>query len=320
MQAYFCDPRLRGFATGLPHYGHLLAGTIKDIVPRYWTMKGKKVPRGFGWDCHGLPIESLVQNELGLAGVAEIQNLGVDKFNETCRSKVLKYTGEWRKTVRRMGRWVDFDKGYKTMDKNFMESVWWVFKQCFDKGLIYQGYRIQPYSPALATPLSNFETNQGYKDRQDPSLTLIFPLVSDDAKFAGSNILVWTTTPWTLPSNFAIAVKADAEYVCVEQDGKKYWIAEFRMSAYFNNPNVVDSCMGSELVGKSYEALSHISDEFVTPDQLSRHYKIVFMEGGSIPLVRTSLLSTPTAGLRRRPATPRLPHPPTLKLIVSNGG
>ncbi|SHL50004.1 class I tRNA ligase family protein, partial [Fibrobacter sp. UWEL] len=208
----------------------------------------------------------------------------------------------------------------KTMDKNFMESVWWVFKQCFDKGLIYQGYRIQPYSPALATPLSNFETNQGYKDRQDPSLTLIFPLVSDDAKFAGSNILVWTTTPWTLPSNFAIAVKADAEYVCVEQDGKKYWIAESRMGAYFNNPNVVDSCMGSELVGKSYEALSHISDEFVTPDQLSRHYKIVFMEGGSIPLVRTSLLSTPTAGLRRRPATPRLPHPPTLKLIVSNGG
>ena len=149
------------FATGLPHYGHLLAGTIKDIVPRYWTMKGKKVRRGFGWDCHGLPIESLVQNELGLAGVAEIQKLGVDKFNGTCRGKVLKYTNEWKKTVRRMGRWVDFDKGYKTMDKNFMESVWWVFKQCFDKGLIYQGYRIQPYSPALATPLSNFETNQG---------------------------------------------------------------------------------------------------------------------------------------------------------------
>ena len=262
------------FATGLPHYGHLLAGTIKDIVPRYWTMKGKKVPRGFGWDCHGLPIESLVQNELGLAGVAEIQNLGVDKFNETCRGKVLKYTSEWKKTVRRMGRWVDFDKGYKTMDKNFMESVWWVFKQCFDKGLIYQGYRIQPYSPALATPLSNFETNQGYKDRQDPSLTLIFPINSNEAKFKDTSILVWTTTPWTLYSNFCIVVGPDMDYNLVEQDGKKYWIAASRTAAYFKNPNIVDTCKGSELVGKDYEPLSRISDEFVTPDQLSRHYKI----------------------------------------------
>ena len=262
------------FATGLPHYGHLLAGTIKDIVPRYWTMKGKRVPRGFGWDCHGLPIESLVQNELGLAGVAEIQKLGVDKFNETCRSKVLKYTSEWKTTVRRMGRWVDFDKGYKTMDKNFMESVWWVFKQCFDKGLIYQGYRIQPYSPALATPLSNFETNQGYKDRQDPSLTLIFPLISDEAKFKDTSLLVWTTTPWTLYSNFCIVVGADIKYNLVEFEGKKYWIAESRTAAYFKNANIVDTCMGSELAGKSYEALSHISDEYVTPDQLSRHYKI----------------------------------------------
>ena len=262
------------FATGLPHYGHLLAGTIKDIVPRYWTMKGKRVPRGFGWDCHGLPIESLVQNELGLAGVAEIQKLGVDKFNETCRSKVLKYTSEWKTTVRRMGRWVDFDKGYKTMDKNFMESVWWVFKQCFDKGLIYQGYRIQPYSPALATPLSNFETNQGYKDRQDPSLTLIFPLISDEAKFKDTSLLVWTTTPWTLYSNFCIVVGADIKYNLVEFEGKKYWIAERRTAAYFKNANIVDTCMGSELAGKSYEALSHISDEYVTPDQLSRHYKI----------------------------------------------
>lgn len=262
------------FATGLPHYGHLLAGTIKDIVPRYWTMKGKKVPRGFGWDCHGLPIESLVQNELGLAGVAEIQKLGVDKFNETCRGKVLKYTSEWKKTVRRMGRWVDFDKGYKTMDKNFMESVWWVFKQCFDKGLIYQGYRIQPYSPALATPLSNFETNQGYKDRQDPSLTLIFPINSNEAKFKDTSILVWTTTPWTLYSNFCIVVGPDMDYNLVEADGKKYWIAASRTAAYFKNPNIVDTCKGSELVGKDYEPLSRISDAFVTPDQLSRHYKI----------------------------------------------
>ncbi|MDR2555318.1 MAG: class I tRNA ligase family protein, partial [Fibromonadaceae bacterium] len=130
------------FATGLPHYGHLLAGTIKDIVPRYWTMKGCKVPRRFGWDCHGLPIESIIQNQLNLAGIEEIQKFGIDKFNEACRGTVLKYTGEWRKTVRRMGRWVDFDNDYKTMDTDFMESVWHVFKECWDKGLIYKGYRV----------------------------------------------------------------------------------------------------------------------------------------------------------------------------------
>ena len=262
------------FATGLPHYGHLLAGTIKDIVPRYWTMKGYSVPRGFGWDCHGLPIESLIQTKLGLAGVAEIREFGEDRFNEECRGAVLKYTSEWKKTVRRMGRWVDFDKGYKTMDRTFMESVWWVFKQCFDKGLIYQGYRIQPYSPALATPLSNFETNQGYKDRQDPSLTIIFPLLSDEARFKDTNLLVWTTTPWTLYSNFCIVVGADIKYNLVEFEGKKYWIAESRTAAYFKDPKILDTCMGSDLVGKSYEALSHISDAYVTPDQLSRHYKI----------------------------------------------
>ena len=249
-------------------------------------MKGKKVPRGFGWDCHGLPIESLVQNELGLAGVAEIQKLDVDKFNETCRGKVLKYTSEWKKTVRRMGRWVDFDKG-----------------------LIYQGYRIQPYSPALATPLSNFETNQGYKDRQDPSLTLIFPINSSEPKFKDTSILVWTTTPWTLYSNFCIVVGPDMDYNLVEQDGKKYWIAASRTAAYFKNPNIVDTCKGSELVGKDYEPLSRISDAFVTPDQLSRHYKIYpadyvstedgagavhtapsfgFLEGGRLPLAATA--------------------------------
>ena len=141
------------FATGLPHYGHLLAGTIKDVIPRYQTMRGRYVERTFGWDTHGLPIEALAQDSLGLAGAPDIKAKGVDVFNEQCRSMVLTYVKEWKETVRRMGRWVDFDKGYKTMDKNFMESVWWVFKQCFDKGLIYQGYRIQPYSPTLATPL-----------------------------------------------------------------------------------------------------------------------------------------------------------------------
>lgn len=262
------------FATGLPHYGHLLAGTIKDIVPRYWTMKGKTVPRRFGWDCHGLPIESLIQNELKLAGVAEIRAFGEDRFNESCRGAVLKYTGEWRKTVRRMGRWVDFDRDYKTMDTPFMESVWWVFKQCFDKGLIYQGYRIQPYSPALATPLSNFETNQGYKDRQDPSLTLIFPIVSENSRFKDTSILVWTTTPWTLPSNFAIAIGPDMEYSLVSHEDKKLWVATSRIQAYFKDAEVLDTCKGSDLLGLHYEPLFRFSDAYATKEELEKRYQI----------------------------------------------
>ncbi|MDR1759066.1 MAG: isoleucine--tRNA ligase [Fibrobacter sp.] len=262
------------FATGLPHYGHLLAGTIKDIVPRYWTMKGMQAQRRFGWDCHGLPIETLIQNDLKLSGVAEIREFGEDRFNEACRGAVLRYTEEWRKTVRRMGRWVDFDNDYKTMDTSFMESVWWVFKQCWDKGLIYQGYRIQPYSPALATPLSNFETNQGYRDRQDPSITLSFPVVSENPRFAGTSILVWTTTPWTLPSNFAIAVGEDIEYQLLECSGQKFWIAAARVPAYFKTAAVLDSCRGSDLVGLSYEPLFRFSDAFASPEELSRRYHV----------------------------------------------
>lgn len=246
------------FATGLPHYGHLLAGTLKDIIPRYASMKGKHVPRRFGWDCHGLPIEALIQDELKLSGVSEIKAFGVDKFNEACRGSVLRYTAEWEKTVGRMGRWVDFDNDYKTMTPSFMESVWWVFAECWRKGLIYQGYRIQPYSPALATPLSNFETNQGYQDRQDPSLTVIFPLVDSD-----ESILVWTTTPWTLPSNMALAVGADIDYVLLQVEDRKYWVAESRMGAYFKAdakkgielPPVLARAKGSELAGRKYVSL-----------------------------------------------------------------
>ena len=275
------------FATGLPHYGHLLAGTIKDIVPRYWAMKGKRVPRRFGWDCHGLPIESIVQDNLKLSGVAEIKAFGEDKFNEACRGEVLTYTEEWRKTVRRMGRWVDFDNDYKTMDLDFMESVWWVFKQCFDKGLIYQGYRIQPYSPALATPLSNFETNQGYEDRQDPSITLSFPLVSQadgsdlPTKFANSALLVWTTTPWTLPSNMAIAVGEDIEYSLIETHAKeRFWVATARIEAYFkskkgeDNFAVIDTCTGAELASFKYEPLFRFSDAQASPAELQKRYEI----------------------------------------------
>ncbi len=239
------------FATGLPHYGHLLAGTIKDIVPRYWTMKGFRVERRFGWDCHGVPIENLIQDQLGLNTVRDIETFGVEKFNEACRAGVLKYTREWRKTVTRMGRWVDFDHEYKTMDLSFMESVWWVFQQCFERGLIYQGYRIQPYSPALATPLSNFEVNQGYRLRQDPSVTVIFPLEGSDEA-----LLAWTTTPWTLPSNLAVAIRGNLEYSLVAREGRKYWIAESRRAAYFADDDpVLDKVQGQALAGRRYRPL-----------------------------------------------------------------
>lgn len=260
------------FATGLPHYGHLLAGTIKDIVPRYWSMKGKHIPRRFGWDCHGLPIESLIQNELGLSGVGDILSHGIDNFNEACRSSVLKYTNEWEQTVTRMGRWVDFENDYKTMDKSFMESVWWVFQQCWKKGLIYQGYRIQPYSPALATPLSNFETNQGYKDRQDPSLTIRLQLEDSD-----ESLIVWTTTPWTLPSNMATAVGPEIDYVLVEstvEGAGKVWIAESRLASYFKEiPEIIKKAKGSELVGRKYKPLfPHMTQaQGETPEHANRY-------------------------------------------------
>ena len=190
------------FATGTPHYGHLLAGTIKDIVPRFWSMRGHHVERRFGWDCHGLPIEALAQEALGLAGTGEILERGVDVFNEQCRQMVDTYVEEWRKTVTRMGRWVDFDNDYKTMDLDFMESVWWVFKQLWDKDRVYKSYRIMPYSCRLATPLSNFEANQNYKDVQDPAITVRFR-VTEGAEGVASDLpdgkslymTAWTTTP-----------------------------------------------------------------------------------------------------------------------------
>ena len=187
------------FATGLPHYGHLLAGTIKDIVPRYQTMRGHRVERRFGWDTHGLPIEALAQEKLGLAGAAAIAEAGVDVFNETCRGMVLQYVAEWRKTVTRMGRWVDFDNDYKTMDPSFMESIWWVFQQLWNKGRIYKSHRIMPYSWKLTTPLSNFEANRNYQDVQDPAITLRFRLKESLHAGLPSYALAWTTTPWTIP-------------------------------------------------------------------------------------------------------------------------
>ncbi len=269
------------FATGLPHYGHLLAGTIKDIVPRYQTMRGHYVERRFGWDCHGLPIEALAQDALGLAGTTAIVEAGVDVFNEKCRSMVQTYVDEWRKTVTRMGRWVDFDNDYKTMDTPFMESIWWVFKQLWEKDRIYKAHRIMPYSWKLTTPLSNFEANRNYQDVQDPAITCRFRL-TDSKRFgtADAYFLAWTTTPWTLPSNLALCVGPQVDYVAVKDlsDGSVYVLAEARLPAYYKNAEqyeVLETLKGSDLTGMGYEPLfayfaDHensfvvLSDDFVT--------------------------------------------------------
>jgi isoleucyl-tRNA synthetase len=268
------------FATGTPHYGHLLAGTIKDIVPRYWSMRGYYVERRFGWDCHGLPIENLAQEALGLNGAPDIRKHGVAAFNEQCRSMVQRYVSDWRAVVTRMGRWVDFDNDYKTMDPSFMESVWWVFKQLWDKGRIYRAHRIVPYSWKLTTPLSNLEASSNYQEVQDPAITVRFRLLNQHAGAPTSYLLAWTTTPWTLPGNLALCVGPDVPYVEVEdkKTGEHYILAEERLSAYYKNPGdytVEAHWTGAELVGKRYEPLFPyfannpnsfrvIADKFVT--------------------------------------------------------
>lgn len=248
------------FATGLPHYGHLLAGTIKDIVPRYQTMRGHVVERRFGWDCHGLPIEELAQKALGLDGSTAILEAGVDVFNEQCRSMVLTYVNEWRRTVTRMGRWVDFDNDYKTMDPAFMETIWWVFKQLWDQGRIYKAHRIMPYTWKLSTPLSNFEANRNYQDVQDPAITCRFRLKDSEDFGPEAYFLAWTTTPWTLPSNLALCVGPEIDYAAVRDmaEGAVYVLAEARLGAYYKSGSdyeVVARCKGSELAGMGYEPL-----------------------------------------------------------------
>ena len=245
------------FATGLPHFGHFVPGTIKDAIPRYQTMRGRRVERGFGWDCHGLPVEGIVQKELGISGHKAIVDYGVDKFNEKCRSVVLRYTAEWEECVNRMGRWVDFRKGYRTMDKNYMESIWWVFKTLYDKGLIYEGFNILPYSPALACPLSNMEVNLGgYRDVTDPAVTVRFKVDGQENTY----FLAWTTTPWTLPSNLALAVGPDIDYVKVqdEEGGEFYYLAEKLLNKYYKDGKgcrVVEHLKGSQMKGMTYEPL-----------------------------------------------------------------
>lgn len=254
------------FATGLPHFGHFIPSTIKDIIPRYKTMKGMKVERRFGWDCHGLPVENLIEKELGLNSKTDIEKYGVDKFNEKCRESVLRYVNEWKGTITRLGRWVDFEHDYKTMNPDYMESIWWVMKSLWDKGLLYEGHYILPYCPRCSTVLSNHELNLGgYKDVHDPAITIRFkvtkagPKASDKEMENGSTYFIaWTTTPWTLPSNLGLTMGPDIDYVKVKDGDEYYILAEARLGAYYKNPEeleIVWKKKGSELEGSRYEPL-----------------------------------------------------------------
>lgn len=243
------------FPTGSPHYGNLLAGVIKDVVPRYWTMRGYRVERRFGWDTHGLPIEMEVEKTLGISGPKDIAEYGVARFNEACRLRVQANTESWEVLTERIGRWVDFEDDYKTMDLDFMETVWWVFKQLWDKGLIYRDFKVLPYSWGATTPLSNFEANMDYRDVEDPSITVRAKVVDGRGPIeAGDFLLIWTTTPWTLPGNLAIAVGPGIDYVRVDDDGSYYWIAAEQVSTVFGeSPTILTSAKGSEMLGVGYE-------------------------------------------------------------------
>jgi len=247
------------FANGLPHYGHLLTGYVKDIVPRYRTMRGYKVERRFGWDTHGLPAELEVQRQLGITDKAQIEEMGIGVFNDACRDSVLTYTAEWRAYVTRQARWVDFDNDYKTLDLPFMESAIWAFKQLWDKGLAYEGVRVLPYCWNDETPLSSHELRMDddvYQSRQDPAVTVGFRVTANDSDLDGAYLLIWTTTPWTLPSNQAVAVNPEMDYVVVEVDGRRLVMARERLGAYARelgeDPEVLGSYAGEQLIGLRY--------------------------------------------------------------------
>lgn len=257
------------FATGTPHYGHLVPGTIKDIIPRFKTMQGYHVERKWGWDCHGLPVENIVEQKLGLKNRQDIEKIGIEVFCEDCRSEVLKYADEWRESVERTGRWVDMDDDYRTMNPEYMESIWWIFKTLWDKGLIYEGYKSMHICPRCETTLSNFEVTQNYKDINDLSVTVKFELIDEP----GTYFLAWTTTPWTLPGNVALAIKEDIDYVKFSiknhpqiSDGNfivsKNDLDAYQMQKEYQQAikqgmvlEILDKFKGKILIGKKYKPL-----------------------------------------------------------------
>ncbi len=249
------------FANGLPHYGHLLTGYVKDIVPRYQTMRGNRVNRRFGWDCHGLPAEMQTEQETGVSGRKAILDYGIDRFNQACRTSVLRYTTEWEDYVTRQARWVDFSDDYKTMDLDYMESVMWAFKRLWDQGLIFQAHRVMPYSWGAQTPLSNFEIrlDDATRPRQDPAVTVEFSLRTRPGDPGPLRMLAWTTTPWTLPSNLALAVGPDLGYAVVAHEGRFLVLAEASLPKYARElgeePTIVETFTGAALAGREYEPL-----------------------------------------------------------------
>jgi isoleucyl-tRNA synthetase len=249
------------FATGEPHYGHVVPSTIKDIIPRYKTMRGFRVRRRWGWDCHGLPVENIIEKELNLQAKKDILDYGIDKFNEKARAAVMRYADDWRKIVPRLGRWVDMDDDYRTMDATYTESVWWAFSELHKKGLIYEGFKSMQLCPRCETTLSNFEVSQGYKDITDISVYAKFELKDEPGTF----VLAWTTTPWTLPGNAALAINPVIKYVKVEVQGTKYILAESRLSVIKEEHKVLGPVETKDLLGKSYKP---VFDYYVNDAQL----------------------------------------------------
>jgi isoleucyl-tRNA synthetase len=266
------------FATGLPHHGHLVGSTLKDIIPRYFTMKGYYVERRFGWDCHGLPIEHEIDKKLGISTQDAVKKLGIKGYNDECRKIVQRFTNEWEQTITRLGRFVDFENDYKTMDTSFMESVWWVFKRLWEKNLIYQGTRVVPFSTSLGTVLSNFEAGQNYQDVQDPAVTVLFKLQDEDAYLAA-----WTTTPWTLPSNLCLCTGAEIDYVKVKDEDKniELYLAKNLLESFSKKRNltILEELKGVDLKGRKYiplfpyfkeqadrGAFQVLNDNYVTTD------------------------------------------------------
>jgi len=299
------------FATGLPHYGHILAGTIKDAIPRFWTMNGYHVPRKWGWDCHGLPVENLIEKKLGLGTKRDIEEHGVKNFNEAARDTVMEYADDWRKIIPRMGRWADMEDDYKTMDASYTESVWWVFSQLHKKGLVYEGFKSMHLCPRCGTTLSNFEVNQGYKDIKDIAVTVKLPLLDEAGVVTDTSLLVWTTTPWTLPGNMAAAVHNEIDYVKFKEvslpgvsdrgpeddkvtqvptyDSSKgkdmYIMAKERFNVTFGlqpEYEIVEEFNGSALVGAKYEPpfTYHSDREFAGKENAWTIYHADYVEVG----------------------------------------
>ncbi len=266
------------FATGTPHYGHIVASVIKDVVPRFWTMKGLRVERRWGWDCHGLPIENIAEKELGISQKKEIEELGVEKFNEVCRARVLSYVDDWKHVINRLGRWADMENGYKTMDKDFMESVWWVFKELYDADLVYESYRSMHICPRCETTLSQSEVSEGYKDIKDLSVIAEFKLLDEE----NTSILAWTTTPWTLIGNVALAVGKDIDYVKIEKKDEgegnlvRFIIAKEKSETLFAGQDVeiIEEMKGVDLIGKAYQPLFNYYSEDETLKNRENGWKV----------------------------------------------